>query len=521
MIRDLLERRNREAVAGIIQASESTRAQWIKDLLAKADAWKPDGFRDACEQLADYYRGDQARHLLAHLKHAFPDTWERLPRNMTLPVLRRWIDQQATVYQTPPARTLADAEGEPIDEAADDGQAFAELQRGAGLWEAMQELDRAVTLYGSALLLFGWNDWRGQTTASVVPPHLAHIVPDHDDPADLSRAWAVLIELASADGINGNTRRFLVYWRDVEQGQRQPWQAAVIHENGYIELADGEDAQDLTAPVKNELGQAILPAALVQREPVHGAIYPRPPVDLIQAQDAVNETWVDIHARARLSGFGSYVASLQSASENTLALLNLAPGGVSIVEPEESVAAITTDSRLAEHVGVLQDYLLQQAQRLGLPPSSWSPKDRPNLSGVALKVENLESELHRARQINRFERLEEGDLFDIARAVWNTYAVPAGQPAIGWDLKLIWRPGQSTIPTDEEAQRRVLDHDVSKNWLTTAQAMARALSISEQEAVERLASNVDANRAQIRPAGVGLAEAALAIADAPGLADEG
>ena len=104
---------------------------------------------EACDQLADYYRGDQGRGLLAHMKHSFPDTWERIPRNMTLPVLHRWIDQMATVYQTPPARTLTAADGEPIDEADEAGRAFADLQRGAALWEKMQSFDRAVRLYGS------------------------------------------------------------------------------------------------------------------------------------------------------------------------------------------------------------------------------------------------------------------------------------------------------------------------------------------------------------------------------------
>ena len=99
----------------------------------------------------------------------------------------------------------------------------------------------------------------------------------------------------------------------------------------------------------------------------------------------------------------------------------------------------------------------------------------------------------------------------IARAVWNTYAVPQGQTALPWDARLDWRPGPTSIPTDEEAQRRVLDHDVSKNWLTQAQAMSRAIGITEQEAQERLSANIESNREQIRPAGLGLAETALGM----------
>jgi len=214
--------------------------------------------------------------------------------------------------------------------------------------------------------------------------------------------------------------------------------------------------------------------------------------------------------RAQTSGYGSYVATALD-TERARGALNITPGGVSVLEEGENLQSITADSRLSEHVELLQDYLLQQAQRLGLPPSSWAPKNRPQLSGVALKVENLESELARAQSINRYERLEEDDAWNIARAVWNTYAPITGDTPLDKSTRMVWRPGPTTIPTDDEAQRRVLDHDVSKNWLTAAQAMARALSISEQEAEDRLAANTDTNRAQIRPAGMGLAEAALGI----------
>ena len=154
---------------------------------------------------------------------------------------------------------------------------------------------------------------------------------------------------------------------------------------------------------------------------------------------------------------------------------------------------------------------MQQAQRLGLSPSSWSPKDRPQLSGVALKVENLEADLHRAQQINRYERVEEDDAWGIARAMWNTYATPIGETMLPWDLVMYWRPGPTSLPIDEEAQRRILDHDVSKNWITQAQAMSRALGITEQEAQQNLKDNTSQNRSQIQPAGLGLAEAALGI----------
>ena len=493
-------------------AADNSRKDWVREILKVADTWRPDGYRNACNKLRAYYEGDQQKGLEVLLKAAFPETWDRLPREMTLPVLRRWIDQQATVYLTPPARTLVTAEGEAIDDDAV-SRAFERLQKDANYWEVMQRLDRSVHLYRASLLMFGWNTWRNRIEAHVVAPMHVHVVPDPDDPADLSRAWAVLVELASSGGVRddlSDQRRFLAYWRSADDQGRDEWQAVVVNEAGDVELGDLDDAMDFTAPVRDEEGRTVLPMAWVQSELGHGEVYPRPPMDLVQAQDAVNETWVDIHCRARSSGFGSYVATSLDV-DRARGALNITPGGVTILEEGESLSSITSDSRLSEHAEILQDYLLQQAQRLGLPPSAWAPKNRPQLSGVALKVENLESELHRAQQINRYERLEEGDMLFIARAVWNTYAVPQGQTALPWDARLDWRPGPTSIPTDEEAQRRVLDHDVSKNWLTQAQAMSRAIGITEQEAQERLSANIESNREQIRPAGLGLAETALGM----------
>ena len=511
MILELLAEPMRAINEQIRGSADATRANWLAQMLKVADDWRPDGYRSACTKLGDYYQNNQQQGLLEQLQLAFPDTWQRLPRDMVLPVLRRWVDQQATVYTTPAARTLIGRDSSPIEDD-DTAKAFQALQRDAAYWEVWQRLDRTVHLYGAGLLLLGWNTWRQRMSANVVAPHMVHIVPDPDDPADLSRAWAVLVELATAEGVNAidSNRRFLAYWRGQDDGDRDAWQAVVMHEDGTLELDGLDDGLDFTAPVRDRDGATVLPMVWLQREPGHGVVYPRPPVDLIWAQDAVNETWTDIMARARTSGYGSFVATSLDV-DRARGALNITPGGVTILEEGESLTSITADSRLSEHIEVLQDYLLQQAQRLGLPPSSWSPKDRPQLSGVALKVENLESELHRAQQINRYERIEEDDAWHIARAVWNSFAVPNGETFIDWEIDLVWRPGPTTIPTDEEAQRRVLDHDVNKNWLTASQAMSRALSITEQEAEDRLAANTDANRAQIRPAGLGLAEAALGI----------
>ena len=496
---------------GIKNDADATRSHWLAQILAVADAWRPSGYRQASDKLNAYYLNNQQEGLLEALKRSFPDTWKRLPQEMVLPVLRRWVDQQATVYTTPAARTLIGPDSSPIEDD-DTAKAFQALQRDAAYWEVWQRLDRTVHLYGAGLLMLGWDTWRQRMSANVVAPHHVHLCPDPDRPHDISAAWAVLIELASVEGLYdvGTSRRFLAYWRGKDEDGRQEWQAVVMHEDGRLELGELEDAQDFTAPVKGEDGRTVLPMIWVQREEQHGVVYPRPPVDLLWAQDSINQTWVDIMARARTSGYGSYVATSLDV-DRARGALNIAPGGVTILEEGESLASITADSRLSDHIEVLQDYLLQQAQRLGLPPSSWAPKDRPQLSGVALKVENLESELHRAQQINRYERVEEDDAWHIARAVWNAYAVPNGETFIDWRIDLVWRPGPSTIPTDEEAQLRVLDHDVSKNWLTASQAMSRALGITEQEAQDRLAANTDANRAQIRPAGMGLAEAALGM----------
>ena len=513
MINDLLAGPMQELTSQMRNDSEMNRSNWISQILSVADSWRPEGYRRACDKLQSYYNGDQQEGLLEQLQQAFPETWKRLPREMILPVLRRWIDQQATVYLTPPARTLTNREGQTVEEGPV-SQAFEKLQRDAAYWEVFQRLDRMVHLFGSALLMFGWNSWRNRLEAHVVAPHMVHIVPDPDDPADLSRAWAVLVELASASGIQDATdpvdRRFLAYWRGQTDDERDEWQAVVINEDGAVELGDLDDALDFTAPVRGEDGRAVLPMVWVQKESQHGIVYPRPPTDLVWSQDAINETWVDIHVRARTSGYGSYIATSLDV-DRARGALNITPGGVTILEEGESLTTLTSDSRLSEHVEILQDYLLQQAQRLGLSPSSWSPKDRPQLSGVALKVENLEADLHRAQQINRYERVEEDDAWGIARAMWNTYATPIGETMLPWDLVMYWRPGPTSLPIDEEAQRRILDHDVSKNWITQAQAMSRALGITEQEAQQNLKDNTSQNRSQIQPAGLGLAEAALGI----------
>jgi aryl-alcohol dehydrogenase-like predicted oxidoreductase len=513
MIDDLLNEPMRRLNRLMSDRAEGNRAGWIAEILKVADQWRPEGYRRACTKLQDYYNNQQQDGLMEQLRKSFPETWKRLPTDMILPVLRRWIDQQATVYLTPPARTLIDQNGEAVEEGPV-SEAFEQLQKDAAYWEVWQQLDRMVHLFNCSLLMFGWNSWRQRLEAHVVAPHLVHIVPDPDDPSDLSRAWAILVELASSNGIQNvddpTDRRFLAYWRGEGENGRDEWQAVVMHENGRVELGDLEDAMDFTAPVRDGDGRTVLPFVWVQKESQHGVVYSTPNIDLLLSQDAVNEAWVDIHSRARTSGYGSYVATSLD-TDRARGALNIAPGGVTILEEGETLTTLTADSRLSEHVDILQTYLLQQAQRLGLAPSSWSPTDRPNLSGVALKVENLEAETHRAEQVNRYERIEESDAFNIARSVWNTYSVPNGSELLPWELKMQWRAGPTSLPIDEEAQRRILDHDVSKNWITSAQAMSRALGITEQQAQQNLKDNTAQNRQQIQPAGLGLAEAALGI----------
>lgn len=514
MIDNLLEAVGKLLRRQIKDASRQTRATWLRDLLDLADRWKPRGYDEACRQLRDYYQGDQNQYLLTQMKRQFPTTYQRLPI-VTMPVTSRWVDQQATVYLKPAGRQLKDSAGEDLaDEAA--SMAWGQLQDAAAYSERWQELDRAVHLYRAALVQWRWNSWREQVEMDVIPPDLVSIVPDPDDPGDISRAWAVIVELASDSGVQrrelrkGN-RRFLVWWRSLEDGQREAWQAAIMHEDGSVELGQDEDAQDFTSPIRGADGETVLPFALLRKDALPGELWPRPPLDMVDAQDNLNLTWVDLTMRARTSGYGIFVATALNP-EDAEGALNLAPGGVSILNEGESLSTITADSRLGDHLAMLEDYVLQQAQRMGLSPTAWAPKDRQALSGVALKVENLEAELHREQQVRRYQRIEEGDAWDIARAVHNTYS---DGPPLPWDASLVWMPGPSTLPVDDEATRRVLDHDVAANWLTSSQAMAKALGMTEQQAAQQIQDNILANREEIRPAGVGLAEAALGVVAGP------
>ena len=514
MIDNLFETTAKLMRRQIYDASRQSRANWLGQLLKLADRWKPEGYDDACRQLRDYYQGDQNQYLQTQMQRQFPDTFRRLPL-VTMPVVARWVNQQATVYLKPAGRQLKQIDGEDVQEP-EVQNSWGRLQDRAAYSERWQELDRAVHLYRAALLQWRWNSWRGQVELDVVPPDLVHIIPDPDDPGDLSRAWAVVVELGSDAGVTRHDlrkgdRRFLVWWRSNEEDSRSPWQAAVIHENGHVELDGGEDAQDFTSPIKDGDSETVLPFALVRRDAQPGELWPRPPLDMVDAQDNLNLTWVDLTVRARTSGYGIFVATALDA-EQAEGALNLAPGGVSILNEGETLQTITADSRLADHLAMLEEYVLQQAQRMGLSPTAWSPKNRQALSGVALKVENLEAELHREQQVRRYQRLEETDAWDIARAVHNTYSDATPLP---WDLDISWMPGPSTLPIDEEVTRRVLDHDVNSNWLTSSQAMAQALGMTEQQAQQQIQDNILANREEIRPAGVGLAEAALGIPQQP------
>ena len=514
MIYNLLETTMRLMSRQVFEASRNSRAQWLRDLLDLADRWKPQGYDDACRQLRDYYQGDQNQYLLSQMKRQFPTTWQYLPL-ITMPVTARWVDQQATVYLKPAGRMLKQPDGSDVADP-EVQNVWGKLQDRAAYAEEWQALDRAVHLYRAALMQWRWNSWRQQVELDIIPPDLVSIIPDTDDPGDISRAWAVMIELASDKGLQRHDlrkgqRRFLVWWRAMEDNGRGPWQAAVIHEDGSVELEPTEDAQDFTSPIRDGDGSTVLPFALVRKDALPGELWPRPPLDMVDAQDNLNLTWVDLTMRARTSGYGVFVATALDA-EQAEGALNLAPGGVSILNEGESLSTITADSRLSDHLSMLEDFILQQSQRMGLSPTAWSPKNRQALSGVALKVENLEAELHREQQIRRYQRLEEGDAFDIARAVHNTYSEAAPLP---FDLEMVWMPGPSTLPVDEEANRRVLDHDVSKNWLSSSQAMAKALGVTEQQAAQQIQDNILANRQEIRPAGMGLAEAAFGIPQQP------
>ena len=94
MIRDLLERQGSELMRDMGNKATSTRADWLGQILKASDKWRPQGYRGACERLGDYYQGAQQEGLIEQLQQQFPETWRRIPRDMMLPVLRRWIDQR-------------------------------------------------------------------------------------------------------------------------------------------------------------------------------------------------------------------------------------------------------------------------------------------------------------------------------------------------------------------------------------------------------------------------------------------
>jgi len=372
------------------------------------------------------------------------------------------------------------------------------------LWSLMPEFQARVIWVREYMMRIDVTT-SGDLVYRPVPPWLVDVSADPAKPDQpiIYQEWV----LRCVDGVEQWTRDLI----DL-QDKTNPI-LIVTSEDGAQDLTEavyggpksGEDYPYRWAPKDGEPGIPFMPVELYHRDPDANLWHYTQGVELVSATRMAAVKWsMVVHAfkdashaqRAIIDGEvqGRTTPGLQGLSYVTpdcTLILNIR----SVEGKQASLGQWQPPTRLADLVDELQAYLAQACNREGVAPAELQRVSGDPKSGYSISLTNAGKRQAQRRFGPQFNARDVSLLCKSA-ATWNR-ANPdeTSYPEDDYELEYTSIP---LSPDEEKAIRDQLDWELSKGWITMAQALARAHGISETEAKAILKATREARLEELK-----------------------
>lgn len=475
----------------------------IAELQERDRQTKPLGADDEWTRSARYYN-DQSRSLTRTLLQANGQGVPDDARPLEINLLRRLVEQLATIYDRPPTRWLTDASGERISEQDPRHLLMTRVLKDMRYDLALRTMDRWRAIYRQVAVRFYPSDALGRVVPRLFPPQcvLRDVSNEVPDSMDADKSFALLIRGGSGDA------KVYEHWfrRDGD------W---------WFQQIDNED--NIYAPPQR-------------------ATYPLLPVVLVYDDYPAGQAWLSPHAtrtsfleKANLIANDLIELVRSQAHDQKVVTTNNTedvpdehgPGKVWALPRDATAAVLSSNPKIEASTEVLMAVLSLMLYSESLPLSMFN-RDRTINTGAALKAEQAPLMARRSLQIPLAEA-DEADLYRRLRGVHNAHSRYATEVGGRWgaapldeETELNAEVAPVEIPTETADQLNAGGRSLALGVASTIDLIMEMRSVPRTSAIaiyERVARDRELYPTPVAPEslvqGPGVAGSAKPRSDAP------
>ncbi len=444
----LFESTSKELAEQAKQSGMINRTASLKSLLDESAKWKPRGYDRAVKRARDYYQGRQINYLRNVLAERYPNSYQRMSPYV-IPLFRHLVDQQATIYRSPPTREIAI--GNEVDQEATDS--IAKVYRDALADTRLLKVEQIAAASKLAFLRVGFDPWDSKIVLIPRWPDTVNVIFHPDWPYNLQRALCLVAEISSLEGVSDYTN---------DKSRYEIWTRTDLGWYMQVAISDGSGIE----PIESEPSEfhSLLPWIAVPYEGLSEAtLFQLPPQDDIAIQDSINAMATDLLWGISLQAWPQLWIS--GAADQKLVM---GPGTALDLGESGQAGTLNFSPQIASITATIEDLIKRHLVLNSVSPAT-ATADPAYLSGVSIKVQNSSMVEKRSERIPIYRETETRDLFPIMRMILEE----SGDNSIPPDSELYWQAGDVTLPIDDEAELRLAQGRVANSISTWPQEMVR------------------------------------------------
>lgn len=481
LINDILSEPRKASVDGIIAAVQNNQP----------DAYERTYVAEI--ELRDLLYANNQRSIMASINKArYPESAGNRTEQVNLPVFKGLIDDRAKVFASLGEFELLDERGEVIEDE-DNAIRMMSVMESARFPTALQEID-AMVQRNDAGILRAWYDPQARCArASVWSPRLVYAVADPWLRWSADACACVLFKMPGLEGVKDKSDRYEVLAKSFVNGQ---W--LTLHYYVFSE-GEGEDRKWRDSAINEEFAMPFVDP--LTNEPIYpfvwwrlddaGELYPLNNEDITTPNIMANCILTDLaqHIKYKAGGL-LYGKQPEGDPAAIIGKLSVGPENLPMLPPGCSIEAVDLDIGIDLVSDFVGQVLRLNAKFLGQNPNAMRDEGSTAESGYKARIERLPLEEHRQKMVPIYKPLVEDSLRRLL-IVHNTYAEQGEQVRFA---SIRWTPGETQLPTDEEAQARTDALLIAKNIITPIDIVMRRDRCSRQAAEETVRENAEINK---------------------------
>jgi len=446
------------------------------NLISKAKIFKPRGFLDGQRGSITYdqdmitrhlyYRGKMKQDLIDTISSLYPKSHHKM-MPYTVRMVTKYINRSANIYINAPERTLS-LNGNTL--SPDDNNVFlfndfVKQSKYDRYWKQQNRYSRLFrTTFGRVLFdnKTGFPHWR------IFPPYCVERIPNPDNPSDIDSDYCVVLRLSSIDGfysdnISVKNNRFEVWINEGFGGVSSIWARHYFDGEKFVDDNDNKlDFLPITAIYDEEPDEPFINSG----------------DDMLDAARSMNVLFTDAKFISQYQAHSQLVHKTDNPKGDS----QLAVGAdkVTLIPTSDDLSVVDYNPKISDIMSMGKDMIYIFAIMNNMSPNQFRV-DRQSLTGVALKVENLDLMEDRQDKLTLFEDYER-EHFDKTVKMYNIY----GDSLFSSGIDMRWTPGDPDIISDDEANMRIWQQEKREGVSDNTQWVMEKHNISKEDAVSFL-----------------------------------